>query len=47
MSLSTETLTACPVCASPDRRMTRRERVPGGTDWRYFECVQCGHEWRC
>jgi len=46
MSLSTEAMTACPVCGSSDRKTTDRERVPGGTDWRYFECNRCGHEWR-
>ncbi|QSG13292.1 Zn finger containing protein [Halapricum desulfuricans] len=46
MSLSTEAMTACPVCGSCDRETTARERVPGGTDWRYFECNRCGNEWR-
>ncbi|MFB6188948.1 MAG: hypothetical protein ABEI57_03615 [Halapricum sp.] len=46
MSSSTNPLMVCPVCGSDERETTARERVPGGTDWRYFECERCGHEWR-
>ncbi|WP_197428541.1 hypothetical protein [Halapricum sp. CBA1109] len=36
----------CPACGSDDREATDRERVPGGTDWRYYSCIDCGNEWR-
>jgi formate dehydrogenase maturation protein FdhE len=39
-------LRACPSCGSTDRETTRRERVPGGTDWRYYACNDCDYEWR-
>ncbi|MFW5896122.1 MAG: hypothetical protein ACOCUA_01925 [archaeon] len=46
MATNTVTLRACPVCESNDWERTATERVPGGIDWRYFACDDCGHEWR-
>ncbi|WEL18177.1 MULTISPECIES: hypothetical protein [unclassified Halorhabdus] len=36
----------CPACGSEDRTKVEQRAVPGGTDWRYYECDSCGHEWR-
>lgn len=39
-------LRCCPTCGSDDRDRVGTDIVPGGTDWRYFECASCGYEWR-
>ncbi|WP_229121787.1 hypothetical protein [Halapricum desulfuricans] len=43
---SQSTIYACPSCGSDRREITARESVPGGTDWRHYECADCGFEWR-
>ena len=34
----------CPACGSDERRKVDEQAVPGGTDWRYYECGSCGAE---
>ena len=47
MNMATKSeIHACPSCHSGRRVLTAREQVPGGTDWRHYECPNCGYEWR-
>ncbi len=44
--MATRTIHACPSCESNEWVKTAHEPVPGGTDWRHYECADCGFEWR-
>jgi hypothetical protein len=46
MATSASSLSACPECGSGDRERVGTDQVPGGIDWRYFACEDCGNEWR-
>ncbi|MFB6202383.1 MAG: hypothetical protein ABEI98_10290 [Halorhabdus sp.] len=46
MAVSNSPLSTCPACGSDDRERIGTDQVPGGIDWRYFACEECGHEWR-
>ncbi|WP_169051761.1 hypothetical protein [Halorhabdus amylolytica] len=44
--MSAVQLHRCPACGSDERTKVDQQPVPGGTDWRYYECPSCGYEWR-